>query len=91
MKIRERVLCERLKCITEVDEDQFGLMAGRSTMGAIFVIRQLQEKYLEKKQKLCHIFVDLEKAFDKVPRPAIRWALHRQRVPESLIDLVMVL
>ena len=63
MKIWERVLCERLKCVTEVDENQFGFIAGRSTMGAIFVIRQLQEKYLEKKQKLYHIFVDLEKAF----------------------------
>ena len=91
MKIWERVLCERLKCVTEVDKNQFGFMAGRSTTGAIFVIRQLQEKYLEKKQKLYHIFVDLEKAFDKVPRPAIRWALRRQRVPESLIDLDMAL
>ena len=35
--------------------------------------------------------MDLEKAFNKVPRPAIRWAQHRQRVPESLIDLVMAL
>ena len=26
-----------------------------------------------------------------MPRPAIKWALHRQRVPESLIDLVMAL
>ena len=74
-----------------MDENQFGFMAGRSTMGAIFVIQQLQEKYLEKKRKLYHIFVDLEKAFDKVPRPAIRWALRRQRGPESLIDLVMAL
>ena len=41
MKIWERVLCERLKCVTEVDENQFGFMAGRSTTGAIFVIRQL--------------------------------------------------
>ena len=40
---------------------------------------------------LAHIFVDLEKAFDKVPRSAIRWALCRQVVPESLIDLVMAL
>ena len=91
MKIWERVLYERLKCVTEADENQFSFMALRSTKGAIFVIRQLEEKYLEKKQKLYHIFVDLEKAFDKVPRPAIRWALRRQRVPESLIDLVMAL
>ena len=38
-----------------------------------------------------NIFVDLKKAFNKVPRPAIRWAWHRKRVPESLIDLVMAL
>ena len=35
MKIWERVLCERLKCVTEVDENQLGFMAGRSTTGAI--------------------------------------------------------
>ena len=66
-------------------------MAGNSITGAIFIIRQLQEKYLEKKKKLFHIFEDLEKAFDKVNRPAIRWALLRQVVSESLIDLVMAL
>ena len=91
MKNWERILYERLKHVTKVDENQFGFMAGKSKTGAIFIIRQLHEKYLEKKKKLYQIFVDLEKAFDKVPRPAIGWALHRQVVPESLIDLVMAL
>ena len=54
-------------------------------------MRQLPEKYLEKRKKLYHIFVDLEKAFDKIPRTAIRWALGRQRVPERLINSVMTL
>ena len=40
---------------------------------------------------LYHIFVDLEKAFDKIPRTAIRWALRRQSVPERLINSVMAL
>ena len=31
----------------------------------------------------------MEKALDKVLKPAIRWALHRHVVVESLIDLVM--
>jgi hypothetical protein len=43
------------------------------------------------KRKLYHVFVDLEKAFDKVPRPAIKWALRRQKVPERLVNLVMAL
>ena len=38
---------------------------------AVFVVGQFQEKYIEKKQKLYHVFVDLEKAFDKVPRHII--------------------
>ena len=91
MKILETVLYERLKHVTKVDENQFGFMAGKSTIVAIFIIRQLQVKYLEKKKKLYHIVVDLQKSFHKVPRPAIRWALCRQVVPESLIDLVMAL
>ena len=41
------------------------------------------------KKKLFHFFVDLEKAFDKVPRQAIEWALRRQLVPEWLLRAVM--
>ena len=35
--------------------------------------------------------MDLEKAFDRVPREVIRWALRRLRVPEMLIIQVMLL
>ncbi len=38
-----------------------------------------------------HIFVDLEKAFDRVQREGIAWALRRQLVPKRLIRLVMAL
>ena len=60
-KVWERVLNERLKQVTNVGENQFGFWVGKSTAGDIFIVRQLQEKYLEKKKKLYHIFVDLEK------------------------------
>ena len=48
-------------------------------------------KFGAKKKELFLTFVDLEKAFDRVPREAIRWALRRQKVPERLIALVMAL
>ena len=83
MKVWERVLNERLKQVTNVGKNQFGFRVGKSTAGAIFIVRQLQEKYLEKSKKLCHIFVDLEKAFNKIPHRAIRWALRRHSVPET--------
>ena len=73
MKVREKVLNERLKQVTNVGENQFGFRVEKLTAGAIFIVRQLQKKYLEKRKKLYHIFVDLEKAFNKIPRTAIRW------------------
>jgi len=35
--------------------------------------------------------VDLEKAFDRVPRESIKWASRRRKVPERLINMVMAL
>ena len=91
MKVFEKVLDSRLRKLVNIDDCQFGFMPGKSCTDAIFILRRLQEKYIEKKKKLYHIFVDLEKAFDRVPRRAIEWALRRQHVPEQLIQLVMCL
>ena len=91
MKIWEHILLARLKEHVTIDPQQFGFLAGRSTSDAILIVRQLQEKYGAKKKKLFHIFVDLEKAFDKVPREAVTWALRRKGVPERLVRLVNML
>ena len=45
---------------------QFEFMPGSGTTDAMFLIRQLQEKYLSKKAKFYFAFVDLEKAFGMV-------------------------
>jgi len=39
-------------------------MGGKETTNAIFIARQLQEKYVAKKKGQLIAFVDLEKAFD---------------------------
>ena len=49
---------------------------------AIFIMRQVQEKHIAKKKKLYYAFVDLEKAFDRVPREMVKWALQRLGVDE---------
>jgi len=41
------------------------------------------------KRKLNFGFVDLEKAFDRVPREVIRWAMHKLGVEEWLVLAVM--
>ena len=38
-------------------------------------LRRMQESYLEKNRKLLICFVDLEKAFARVPKMVIEWAL----------------
>jgi hypothetical protein len=50
--------------------NQFGFMLGRSTMEAIFLIRQVLEaleQYKEHKD-LYMIFIDLKKGHDKISR-----------------------
>ncbi len=91
MKIYERILEARLRPLVSIDERQFGFIPGKSTNDAIFIMRQMQEKFSQKKKTLFHIFVDLEKAFDRVPREVITWALRRQKIPERLIRCVMLL
>ena len=54
------------------------------------VLKRLTEKFRAKK-KLFFIFVDLEKAFDQVPREVIYFALGQKGVPEYLVRGVVSL
>ena len=58
-----------------INDMQFRFMPGRGTTDAIFI--QLQEKHLAKNKKLYFAFVDLEKAFDCVPRKVIWWVMRK--------------
>jgi len=46
---------------------------------------------LEKHKALWLAFVDLEKAYDRVPRELVWWALRKKLVPENLIALIRTL
>ena len=71
LKVFERVMEVRVRRIVKIDDMQFGFMAGRGTTDAIFIVRQLQEKYLASKKDLWMAFTDLERAFDRVPREVV--------------------
>ena len=88
MKLWERVIEHRLRRMTSVTKNQFGFMPGRSTMEAIFLVRQLMERYREHKKDLHMVFIDLEKAYDKIPRNVMWWALEKHKVPAKYITLI---
>ena len=76
MKILERIVYGLIRQVVSIDDSKFGFVPGRGTTDAIFVVQQLQEKYLLNK-RLYMAFMDLEKAFDCVPRKVIWWALRK--------------
>jgi retron-type reverse transcriptase len=79
MKILERVVDSKVWKSVKIDEMQCGFMPERRTTDAIFIVRQLQEKYLAKKKNdlsyLWMAFADLEKAFDIISHEVVCSAL----------------
>ena len=81
-KIIERVLDSVIRSQVDINSMQFGFMPGRGTTDAIFFLHQLQEKHLGEHKPLYFTFVNLEKAFDRVPRKVLWWAMRRAGVKE---------
>ena len=73
MKIVERIVDGLIRQLVSIGDSQFGFVPGRGTTDTIFVVRQLQEKYLAANKRLYMAFVDLEKAFDRVPWKSSGW------------------
>ena len=66
-------------------------MPGKGTTHALFILKRKQEEFQEREQKQYMCFVDLEKAFDRVPRKVMEWALRKKRLAEVLVQAVVSL
>jgi Reverse transcriptase (RNA-dependent DNA polymerase) len=88
MKNLERVIEVRVRNRVKLDGMQFRFSSGKDTTDAIFIVRQMQEKYLSKRMELWIAFVDLEKAFDRGPREVVWWALKRAGVEEWVVEVI---
>ena len=89
MKVEEGIFEHRVRRQIEIDDMQFGFMKGKGTTDAIFMARQMQENFGVEGRGLYFGFVDLEKAFDGVPREVISWAMRKLGVEEWLVSAVM--
>jgi hypothetical protein len=51
-------------------------------------IRQLMKRYREQKKDMHMVFIDLKKAYDKVHRNVMWWALQKHKVSTKYITLI---
>ena len=88
MKLWERIIGARIEEETEVSRNQFGFIKGRQTSDAIFALRQVMEKFREKQKGLHIAFIDLEKAYDRVPRSELWRCMRQKGVTEKYVRVV---
>ena len=88
MKLWERIVEKRLRSDLKFSNQQYGLMPGKSTTDALFALRVLMEKYREGQKELHCVFVDLEKAYDKVPREEVWYCMRKSGLAEKYVRIV---
>lgn len=80
MRILEQILDKRIRATVErtLEEAQSGFRKGRSTQDHIFAIEQIAYKAMQEKKRIYAAFIDLEKAFDTIPREKL-WKMLEER------------
>ena len=88
MKLWERVIEAKIRKEVTIAEQQFGFMPGRSTTDAIFCLRMVLEKWTEGQKAVHCAFVDLEKAYDRVPREELWECLRLAKTSKCYIRII---
>jgi hypothetical protein len=92
-KIYAKSIENRIRPIIEpqLSNNQFGFRKNKSCTDAIFTLRQLSEKAIEYNINLNAIFIDQEKAFDRVNRNKLWRVLEEYGVKGQILENIMAL
>jgi len=63
-------------------------MPSRLIIEAVYLLRRLMGLYRDRKIDLYMVFIDLEKAYDRIPREVLWRCLEKKRVSSAYIRLI---
>jgi len=82
------VIERRLRNDVLISENQFGFMPGTSTIEAIYLLQRLMGLYRDRKAGLHMVFIDLKKAYDRVPREVLWKRMEKKGVSPMYIRII---
>ncbi|VDO24806.1 unnamed protein product [Heligmosomoides polygyrus] len=88
MKVFKRILDGRVREIVKLPYNQCGFVTGCDIIDPVRAVRLLVERHREEQKQLHLAFLGLKKAFDRVPREVIWYAVRQHEVPEQLMEWV---
>ena len=88
MKLWDRVMKVRIRKEVTIAEQQLGFMPGKSTTDSTFCLRMLLENWNEGQKAVHCAFIDLEKAYDRVPRKELWEWLRLAETSECYIRII---
>lgn len=89
-KLYERIMEQRLRRFIDphLEEEQSGFRQGRSIQDHIFSIKLIIDNVKRENKEVYLAFLDLEKAFDRVPRDKLWKILSQRNVEKQLIEAI---
>ena len=85
MKIWERIIEARLRDRVKISKQQHGFMPGKGTTDTMFALRKLMEKYRKDQREIHCVFVDLEKAYNRILREELWYCMRKSGMVKKYV------